>query len=355
MRTFGELMAIISDEHRNPVFDKDGRMKANHDGQPIVYADAIRNRLDSFEFHADREIIRKEFETLWQKQSSSTSELSRLLTEDVRTALDDPEGDDKWRHQGALFGQRRTYWNTGTLGRCDLEPTDRCVPFADRHASYYRVLETVNNLRICGPGEKSFRTLTPKEHAAVAAKLRSQKSGSIAAIRMALKIDKRSLKKRDISEDAYKLNVAGDEDRDLNGDWFHKAIVLDAITSEVWDTWDESHKEGLNRAILRFDPQIKEDATRLQSVAKKLGLDESGADRLIVAWRTRPKLERRLKMSRQAVLNLLPYMEKSSPDGHWPTQIEARRRLPLIWKHPMTKISPKQAIAYGGIELAVLG
>ena len=29
-------------------------------------------------------------------------------------------------------------------------------------------------------------------------------------------------------------------------------------------------------------------------------------------------------MSHRGVLNLLPYMEKGRPDGHWPTQIEAR-------------------------------
>ena len=208
-RTFGELIALIADERRVPIVDRAGKPKMDHVGQPILYSEPVRNRLDSFEFHADRRMIRNEFEKLWEKQKSLPGALSQLLTASLRQSLDDPQGDDKWRHKGSLFGQRRTYWDTGTLGRCNLEPTDRCVRMADRNASYYRVLETVNNLRIKGPKDRDFRPLNADEHASVMAKLRSQKSGSVPAIRQALKIDKRTLKKQDIPEDAYKLNVAG--------------------------------------------------------------------------------------------------------------------------------------------------
>jgi CRISPR-associated endonuclease Csn1 len=323
-RTFGEMIAMIAVERRNPIFDRDGRPKLNADGEPVLYSAPVRNRLDSFEFHADRRLIRNEFETLWLTQTSFPSELASLLTEELRLALDNPQGDNKWRHQGAIFGQRRTYWDTGTLGRCDLEPTDRCVAIADRHASYYRVLETVNNIRIQGPSDRSLRSLTQDEHAAVVAKLRSQKSGSIPAIRQALKIDKRSLKKHDIPEDAHKLNIAGGDDRELNGDWFHSSIVLGAVGEETWKSWDESRKEGLNRAVLSSDPQDDDDAQRMQMVGKRFGLNDETSAQLVAAWRSRPKLEKRLKMSRRAVLNLLPYMEKPRADGHWLTQIEAR-------------------------------
>jgi CRISPR-associated endonuclease Csn1 len=246
------------------------------------------------------------------------------LTDELRQALDDPQGDDTWRHRGALFGQRRTYWNIGTLGRCDLEPTDRCVPIADRHASYFRVLETVNNIRLKGPGDDRFRPLTPTERASVINKLRSQKSGSIPAIRMALGIDKRALKKRSLSENDYKLNIAGDDDRDLNGDWFHAAVVKGAIGEDTWNTWNETQKEGLNRAILRLDSEVEEDAPKLHGIGVKLGLSEEAATALVQAWRSRPKLERRVKLSRRAIQNLLPYMEERNDDGIWRTQIEAR-------------------------------
>ncbi|MEX1095974.1 MAG: type II CRISPR RNA-guided endonuclease Cas9 [Planctomycetales bacterium] len=324
-RTFGELIALVAQERRKPIVDPDGKPKEGRDGQPPTYSAPVRNRLDSFEFHADRNMIRDEFRKLWDKQRSLGGSLASLLTDELRQALDDPDGDEKWRHRGALFGQRRTYWNTGTLGRCDLEPSDRCVPIADRHASYFRVLETVNNLRIRVPGAIEFRPLTQKEHADVLTKLRSQKSGSIPAIRAALGIDKRSLKKRDIPEDAYKLNVAGGDDRDLNGDWFHASIVLAAVGEGIWNVWSEPQREGLNRALLRFDPQVEDDAARVRALATKLGFDDETAERVVAAWRTRPKLEARLKMSRRAVMNLIPYMEAHLPDGRWRTQIEARQ------------------------------
>ncbi len=96
-------------------------------------------------------MIRYEFLTLWKTQKGFKSKLSELLTDDVRLMLDNPQSNHVWRNQGLLFGQRKTWWNIGTLGRCVLEPTDQCVPHADRHASYYRVLEYVNRIRVQGP------------------------------------------------------------------------------------------------------------------------------------------------------------------------------------------------------------
>ncbi len=323
-RTFGELIAMLADERRRPILDQANQPRRDADGNPLTYGEPVRNRFDSFKFHADRTMIREEFQKLWQKQQSFSGPLAALLTNELLRALDNPQGDEKWKHQGTLFGQRRTYWNLGTLGRCDLEPTDRCVPIADRHASYFRVLETVNNLRIRGPQDKEFRPLTSQQHADVLARLREQKAGSIAAIRAALKIDKRSLKKSNIPEAAYQLNAAGDDDRELNGDWFWSAIV-GAVGVTTWNSWDERRKEGLNRAVLRFDPQVEEDAERMRALATRFDLPQEVVEELVAAWRTRPKLERRLNMSRRAVLNVLPHMESPTAEGGWRTQIEARQ------------------------------
>ena len=161
--TFGELMAIIADQRRELLHDNFGAPKKDGSGNAVTYSKAIRNKGGAFEFHADRAMLHKEFDELWRKQSSFDSALAKMLTSELRTVLDNPDGNAVWRHQGLLFGQRRTYWDTGSLGRCDLEPTDRCVPIADRHASYYRVLETVNNIRIRFPGDNDFRPLTAEQ------------------------------------------------------------------------------------------------------------------------------------------------------------------------------------------------
>lgn len=319
-RTFGEFISTLAQERQMPLMTKKSKKAVT------TYSNPVRNRLDSFEFHADRQLIRDEFRQLWTKQRSFAGQLAALLSDPLQLELDDPSSNDTWRHRGLLFGQRRTYWDTGTLGRCDLEPTDRCICIADRHASYYRVVESVNNIRLRGPQDVDLRSLTPEERAKVIAQLRKQKTGSVATVRLALGIDKRSLRKRDLSESAFALNLERDNEREINTDWFYRAIVLEGIGETEWNSWNEGEREKLNRAILKYDPAIPDDIARLSSFAeKRLGLGHDVIERLVQSWRTRPKLERRLKLSRRAIMNILPYMDRQHSDGHWPTQIEARR------------------------------
>ena len=85
---------------------------------------------------------------------------SILNDDELRRALDDESGDSVWRHKGLLFGQRRQSWDLGTLGRCVLEPTERCAPHADMYASRYLVVETVNNLKIIERGKEPRKSTT---------------------------------------------------------------------------------------------------------------------------------------------------------------------------------------------------
>ena len=88
--------------------------------------------------------------------------------------------------------------------------------------------------------------------------------------------------------------------------------------------WKNPSKKQLTALSFRFDPSIDADAGRLGTVVANLGLDETIQGRLLEAWKKRPKLEKRLNLSRRAVQNLIPYMEEAVPDGGWRTQIEAR-------------------------------
>lgn len=372
-RTFGELIAIEVAARREQVKDKDGEPKLDKDGNPITYGKPVRNRLDSFEFHADRTMIREEFQALWEKQQSLGGPLAKMLTAQLRLALDDPDGDEVWRHKGLLFGQRRTYWDTGTLGRCDLEPTDRCVSIADRHASYYRVLESVNNIRIERLGEPA-QPLSIQQRLKVIELLRGplpmikrkgelvrKKSITVPDIREALGLGKRR------KNDPVSLNLEKDEERPPNDDWFHREVVLGAIGETTWDQWDERKREKLNRALLRFDPQVDDDAGRVEDFARKLCLDDEATARLVAVWQLRPKLEKRLKLSRRAIENLLPFMERAftdlnrdknnqtiqiywlgecdfDPTRHrWLTQIEAREAFAKHHKETYEKTGDERA------------
>jgi CRISPR-associated endonuclease Csn1 len=320
--TIGRLMADLIDDRR---FKKNG----------ATWNEPIRNRQyripQDHQLFAGRDLIRKEFHLIVKKQRSFTnSELAPMLTNDFVEKLDDPRQTAAWRHSGLLFGQRNTYWDTGTLGRCVLEPTERCVPRADRHASYFRVVETVNNIRIQRLGEVE-RPMSPEERSKVIALLRGplfkkskgkqepKSSASVTDIKQALGINPR--------DKTVKLNIEADEEREINTDWFHREIVHGVFTEARWESMAENLRESVNRAILKFDPDQSKHAVRLREGAGQWwGLDDAAAERLVEAWRRRPALQKRMNLSRTAILNLLPIMERfDAANNRWPTQQEARK------------------------------
>lgn len=326
-RTFGQFMADLMDGRRKPLPGRDDSF----------YREAVRNRRGAFEFHATRPMIREEFHRLWEKQKSFDGELTRLLTDELKQKLDDPEGDAKhwqaWRHQGFLFGQRRTYWKTGTLGRCELEPTDRHCPLADRHAQEFRVLETVNNLRIEERG-KTPSPLNEEQRNKVFCTLRCQKTAKAPTLRRALGIDKKERKA------FFTLNVERDSEKEINTDWFYREIIHGAFTEEVWQRMPERQRESVNQAVLKFDAKLHEDAAKLRQGAMTWwGFSAEAAEKLIEACKTRPAIDKRVKLSRRAIQNLLPYLRRGlsvsearkcfAEDADSPATPEQRRRYSL--------------------------
>ena len=343
-KTFGQFMADLYDERKHIVLDENGKPKLDADERQIHYHDAIRNLHDLVllhpdqALHADRDLIRKEFNTLWEKQQSFSDGINELLTDDLKQELDDPSENKTWRHRGLLFGQRRTYWNTGTLGRCDLEPTDHGCPHADRHAQEFRVLETVNNIRIEESG-KSERPLTEGERTKVFKALRSQKTGSVDTVRKALGINKKNVKA------LYSLNLEKDPDREINTDWFYREVVLGVFSEEGWLKLSEQKRESVNRAVLKFDPEEKLHGDKLKDGAVKWwDLSRESADKLVKAWENRPKINKRLNLSRRAVQNLLPYMRACEPEtDSWPGVTVARQ---LFAEDAENVATPEQRVRY---------
>lgn len=297
-QTFGELIAIKFGERRKTVGSK-GKM---------IHG-PIRNRTNAsqegvYEFCADRDLIRDEFDKLWRKQQTFAGELAKQLTEECRKELDNRDGDATWRCKGILFCQRRTYWDKGTISRCDLEPTDLRCPKADMYAQEFLVLETVNNIRITPLGELK-RRLTPEERKAVIDILEKQKTASVGTVRKALGIDK-GLKKTQ-----YTLSLESDPERDLNTNWFRREIINKTIGRDVWQEMSLEKRESVNKAILKFNPQVKADAQRLGDGCRKWwGLDENQARGFIEAWKTRGRIDDRIRYSRKAIKNLLSYMRE---------------------------------------------
>ena len=339
--TVGRFLADEMGDRGNEVMSKDKRSSRQRaKGHPRIWYSPVRNRGGSFEFHADRELIRQEFAIVWDQQLALGGTVAALLTAELRQDLDDPSENSDWRHQGIVFGQRRQTWDLGKLGRCVLEPSERCVPRADRFASYYRAVETANNIRIIQSGEK--RPLTIDQRAKVLALLRGplgihgngKRSGepkttvSVTDVRLALDLGRPSKKS------AVRLNLENDADREVNTDWFYREIVHGAIGEPCWSAWDEPRRDSVNRAILKSDPHDEEHAEKLRSGALSWwGCTPEQAERMVAAWRKRPKLEERVNLSRKAIRNMLAVMD-AAPDhpcygfnriGQWFTQVEARR------------------------------
>lgn len=345
-RTFGEFIAMVRDERITPIESEDQRPEGKRNG-PREWRKAVRNKAASYEHCADRAMIRHEFDEHWKTQTRLGGETAALLTDDLRLALDNPERDGEWRHKGLLFGQRATNWDLGTLGRCVLEPSERCVPHADRHASRYRVVETVNNLKIID-GTSPPRPLTEAERERIidflsgplGEETRGKRKGqakrtvSVTDLRNFMGTSKEGWG-RATKSSRFRFNIESDEDRAINTDWFAREIVHGAIGAGAWAAMPENLREGFNRAILRHDPDEGGHADRLKAgVMKWGGLDEARAAALIAAWKGRPRPDaKRLNMSRRAVRNLLTVMEKPWPDRtsptgqRWATQIEARKSI----------------------------
>jgi len=348
-RTFGEFIAIQRAERVTAITTEDKRPTDQRKGDRL-FRGPVRNKAGSYEHCADRGMIRHEFALLWQAQRGFDGQTAALLTDQLRNELDNESGDDLWRHKGLLFGQRRQSWDLGTLGRCTLEPTERCIAHADRHASLYRAVETVNNLKVI-EGTAEARPLTPDERAKLLDYLRGplgmdkprKVKGKEQPAKPKTTVSVSDLRKqmgwsaRAGKSDPRRFNIEKDEDRQVNTDWFRREIVHGAIGVDAWEAMPEDLREGINRAVLKFDPDEEAEAITFRKGLMDWGtLDEARADALIIAWLRRPRPDsKRLNISRKAVRNLLVFMNRPEPwndpkrpgQTRWLTEIEARKMI----------------------------
>ena len=229
-----------------------------------------------------RSMYEKEFDLLWTKQAKFYPE---VLTEDLQKKIRDE----------IIFFQRSLKPTDELIGECDLEPGEKRCPRGDWYARRFRLLQDVNNLKICNP-DGSVDTLTTEQRKDLLEELNKKKEVKFSTIRKKL-----GLLETQVFNAEYEINEKGKKNEKLNGDVFNAAMRNKKIFgSKVWDTMDEAEKIRLNDWIVEL-----EDDELVEKLASEYMLDEDQIENI----RKISLPQRYMSFSRKAIQKLLPLME----------------------------------------------
>ncbi len=149
--------------------------------------------------HIRRSMLYQEFDLIWNTQAAHHKELTDTLRYGSHGKLKNPTKVvtpvQRVKNQSLLeqfgienltFFQRRVYWPASSIGQCELEPSEKRAPIADRRFQQFRMLQEVNNLRLLdnsAPGKPEERPLTKDERDIVIAYLQGKEKATFEAIK----------------------------------------------------------------------------------------------------------------------------------------------------------------------------
>lgn len=145
-----------------------------------------------------RAMYEEEFEALWAKQVSYDGE---LFTDDLKKSIKDE----------TIFFQRPLRWDPETIGDCELEEGEKRCPRADWHARRFRILQTLNNLKIINPDGTNLE-LDDEQRKIILAELCDKKEVKFSVLRKKLGlIESQTFNLEEGSFDKKKASLKGDE------------------------------------------------------------------------------------------------------------------------------------------------
>ncbi len=193
----------------------------------------------------------------------------------------------------AIFRQRPLRDQSHLIGKCSIEPTERRCPVAYPAAQRFRILQTVNNLRIRtmdGEIQRADRPLTADERTLLINALERESHLTWAKAKKLL-----GLKPK---ESKFSIELSGE--KDLIGS--RSAAAMRVAMGDRWDSMSEVEQQQLIDDVLEYESQ------------------EALAKRCVVRWKlskgdaasvAETKLEgARLNVSLRAIRNLLPHLER---------------------------------------------
>lgn len=224
------------------------------------------------ERYTDRQQYQYEFRTICEKQM----QFGFPLTEQVRDAL-----------FKAIFFQRKPKWNRNTIGRCRFEKKRLRAIAAWPECQEFRILQTVNNLRIVTLDGGS-RELTPNERFLLIGKLMNVDSLTFPEIRKLLNLPR-----------GTGFNLQEGDNKELPG---HTTNAR--IRSVIGTKWDNACQETRNAIVEALVSIEDPDVIKALALRKGWANNESEAEGLADV-----SLElHRMDLSRRAIQRLLPLL-----------------------------------------------
>jgi CRISPR-associated endonuclease Csn1 len=230
-----------------------------------------------------RDMYQKEFGAIW---SAEARHYPGALTEDRRKEL-----------YKAIFFQRPLWLDPNTIGECELDPGERRAPAYLLVSQRFRLLQTVNNLRLLPPGEPET-PLTPADRQKLIEELEIKGDLKFDKVRKLLGLEK---------EYVFSVERGGE-----------KAIKGNRTNADLYKMcggpWLNMTREERDRRVEYIHAFQKPDKLK-DAAIKKWNLNEEAAERL-AQIALEPDY---LNLSRRAIQKLLPLLEQGM------TYAEARK------------------------------
>lgn len=244
-------------------------------------------------FHRIDPVIEKRIRKRWTARSMYGSEFEKIWAEQAKhnATLNNP--DVKKHVHDVIFNQRPLKSQAGLVGPCELEPRKTRAPKAILPAQRFRILQKVNDLRLCFE-DGTARELTPEEKKRVADHMDTVREVSFPGLRKLLGIKK---------SDCVEFNLERGGEKKLKGNT--TAAPLRDVFGDRWDTLLRDQKNAIIGELMGIDrPETIERRGR-----DVWGLSDDKAKDL-----AKVHLEPGYSaLSREALAKLLPLMEQGIP------------------------------------------
>jgi CRISPR-associated endonuclease Csn1 len=257
-----------------------------------------------------RDMYQHEFEKIWDAQAKHHP---ALLTDERKKPLFQ-----------AIFFQRPLKFDPAVIGKCELEPDCQRAPAYLLVSQRFRLLQTVNNLKVLPPGEAE-RDLAPEEHAKLIEALelqgdlhfqkdRKSNGKTLPSVRKLLDLRKGC---------AFNLERGGE--KSLKGNRTFADFY--AVFGQRWLDMPPQERDAAVEYVYAFEKLDK-----LKEAAKKRwSLDQAAAEKL-AETSLEPDY---MNLSRRAMEKLLPLLEQGvtyakARQQLYPEKFQARGELPSL-------------------------